>query len=383
VCLIDLVDLDAGGVYNAPMAEVRLEHVGKSYDGNSVIEDLNLEIRDQEFMVLVGPSGCGKSTALRMIAGLEDVTAGTIAIGGRRVDRLPPKDRDVAMVFQNYALYPHMSIRENLEFGLRMRRVPREEIDRLVAEAAATLELDQLLERKPRQLSGGQRQRVALGRAIVRKPAVYLFDEPLSNLDAKLRLQMRAEIKNLQRRLKTTTVYVTHDQVEAMTMGSRIAVMKDGRLQQVGAPLEVYDRPANLFVARFIGSPPMNLFAGTVRGDGARVEVDGFSLPLVEPFRPAARTREGQSVHVGIRPEHVGDAAAPPPGPTATLSATIELVEPLGDEVIVHGRVEKGQERLTYRVPPRSLPEVGRRVEVAVELDRLHLFDGDTGARLA
>ena len=366
------------------MAEVRLEHVGKSYDGASVIEDLNLEIRDQEFMVLVGPSGCGKSTALRMIAGLEDVSAGTIAIGGRRVDRLPPKDRDVAMVFQNYALYPHMSIRENLEFGLRMRKVPREEMDRLVGEAAATLELDQLLDRKPRQLSGGQRQRVALGRAIVRKPAVYLFDEPLSNLDAKLRLQMRAEIKNLQRRLKTTTVYVTHDQVEAMTMGSRIAVMKDGRLQQVGAPLEVYDRPANLFVARFIGSPPMNVFAGTIRGDGARVEVDGFSLPLGESSRMAVRALEGRAVHAGIRPEHVGDASAssPSPGPTARLSATIELVEPLGDEVVVHGRLEKGEETLTFRVPPRALPEVGSRVDVAVELDRIHLFDGQTGVRL-
>ena len=238
-------------------------------------------------MVLVGPSGCGKSTALRMIAGLEDLTGGTIAIGGRRVDELPPKDRDVAMVFQNYALYPHMTIRENLEFGLKMRKVPREEMDRLVAQAAATLELAPLLDRRPRQLSGGQRQRVALGRAIVRQPAVYLFDEPLSNLDAKLRLQMRAEIKNLQRRLKTTTVYVTHDQVEAMTMGTRIAVMKDGRLQQVGTPLDVYDRPANLFVALFIGSPPMSVIEATVRDGGARVEANGLELPV--PEHPSGR----------------------------------------------------------------------------------------------
>ena len=299
-----------------PMAEVRLEHVDKSYDGASVIADLNLEIRDQEFMVLVGPSGCGKSTALRMIAGLEDLTGGTIAIGGRRVDDLPPKDRDVAMVFQNYALYPHMTIRENLEFGLKMRKVPREEIDRLVAQAAATLELAPLLDRRPRQLSGGQRQRVALGRAIVRQPAVYLFDEPLSNLDAKLRLQMRAEIKSLQRRLKTTTVYVTHDQVEAMTMGTRIAVMKDGRLQQVGTPLEVYDRPANLFVALFIGSPPMSVFQATVRDGGARVEAEGLELPVPErppgrrevprrPIRPRrhpARAR-GRPLLPGARPD--------------------------------------------------------------------------------
>jgi len=362
------------------MAEVRLEHVDKSYDGASVIADLNLEIRDQEFMVLVGPSGCGKSTALRMIAGLEDLTGGTIAIGGRRVDDLPPKDRDVAMVFQNYALYPHMTIRENLEFGLKMRKVPRDEMDRLVAQAAATLELAPLLDRRPRQLSGGQRQRVALGRAIVRQPAVYLFDEPLSNLDAKLRLQMRAEIKNLQRRLKTTTVYVTHDQVEAMTMGTRIAVMKDGRLQQVGTPLDVYDRPANLFVALFIGSPPMSVIQATVRDGGARVEADGLELPLRDALRAAARPLDGRSVHVGIRPEHVVDPSSPAHGPTATLQADVELVEPLGDEAVVHARV--GGHPLTYRVEPRRMPEVGRRVAVAVELERLHLFDGESGARL-
>jgi multiple sugar transport system ATP-binding protein len=275
-----------------------------------------------------------------------------------------------------------MTIRENLEFGLRMRRVPREEIDRLVAQAAATLELAPLLDRRPRQLSGGQRQRVALGRAIVRQPAVYLFDEPLSNLDAKLRLQMRAEIKNLQRRLKTTTVYVTHDQVEAMTMGTRIAVMKDGRLQQVGTPLEVYDRPANLFVANFIGSPPMSVFRATVRDGGARLEAEGLELPLtnVDPLRAAVRSRDGRAVDVGIRPEHVVDPATPAHGPTAVLEADIELVEPLGDEAVVHARV--GGHPLTYRVEPRRMPEVGRRVEVAVELERLHLFDGETGARL-
>jgi len=367
--------------YNGLVAEVRLEHVGKRYDGASVIEDLSLDIRDQEFMVLVGPSGCGKSTALRMIAGLEDITDGTIAIGGRPVNDLPPKDRDVAMVFQNYALYPHMTIRENMEFGLKMRRVPRAEIDRLVGDAAAVLEISHLLDRRPRQLSGGQRQRVALGRAIVRQPSVYLFDEPLSNLDAKLRLQMRAEIKKLQHRLKTTTVYVTHDQVEAMTMGTRIAVMKDGRLQQVGTPLEVYDRPANLFVANFIGSPPMNVFRATVRDGGTRLEGNGLSLRIGPPLSEAARSQEGREVHVGLRPEHIGDPAAPADGARATLSAEIELVEPLGDEVVVHARA--GGERLTYRVEPRRMPEVGRTVEIAVQLERIHLFDLATETRLA
>ncbi|MFY9550803.1 MAG: sn-glycerol-3-phosphate ABC transporter ATP-binding protein UgpC [Thermoanaerobaculia bacterium] len=363
------------------MAQVQFEHVAKRYDGVPVIEDLNLEIRDHEFMVLVGPSGCGKSTALRMIAGLEDITEGTIAIGGRPVNDLPPKDRDIAMVFQNYALYPHMTVRENLEFGMRIRKVPPAQIDALVREAASILEIGHLLDRKPRQLSGGQRQRVALGRAIVRKPSVYLFDEPLSNLDAKLRVQMRGEIKKLQQRLQTTTVYVTHDQVEAMTMGSRISVMKDGRIQQVGTPLEIYDRPNNLFVANFIGAPPMNFVAATVRDGGATLAASKFVLPVPDALRAATAGRDGANVVVGIRPEHIGDPSEPARGQTAKLPAEIEIVEPLGDEVIVHARV--GDDLLVYKVEPSAAPEPGQKREIAVELDRLHLFDAATEARLS
>jgi multiple sugar transport system ATP-binding protein len=362
------------------LAEVRFEHVGKRYDGVSVIEDLNLEIRDHEFMVLVGPSGCGKSTALRMIAGLEDISEGTIAIGGRPVNALPPKDRDIAMVFQNYALYPHMTVRENLEFGMRIRKVPPAERDALVKEAAGVLEIGHLFDRKPRQLSGGQRQRVALGRAIVRKPSVYLFDEPLSNLDAKLRVQMRGEIKRLQQRLQTTTVYVTHDQIEAMTMGSRISVMKDGRIQQVGAPLEIYDRPANLFVAAFIGAPPMNFVAATVRDGGAALAASRFSLPVPAALLSTTSGRDGMKVVVGIRPEHISDPSEAR-GRTAKLTADIEIVEPLGDEVIVHARV--GGDPLVYKTPPAVAPEAGQKREIAVKLDQLHLFDAATEQRLS
>ncbi len=362
------------------MAEVTFEHVAKSFDKVSVIEDLNLDVRDHEFMVLVGPSGCGKSTALRMIAGLEEISEGRIKIGGRVVNDLPPKSRDIAMVFQNYALYPHMTVRENLEFGLKIRKIPRPEIDRLVAEAAAILEISHLLDRKPKQLSGGQRQRVALGRAIIRKPAVYLFDEPLSNLDAKLRVQMRAEIKKLQRRLETTTVYVTHDQTEAMTMGSRIAVMKDGRIQQVGTPLEIYNRPENLFVANFIGTPPMNFVNATIRNGGALLEASGFSLPVPESLRAIAAAADGKKVIVGIRPEHILEPSTPTRGEKAKLSADVEVIEPLGDEVIVHVKV--GGDVLVYKVEPQITPEVGQKLEIAVELDRLHLFDAQTERRL-
>src|SRR4051812_1538568 len=300
------------------MATVTFRSVSKSFGGAPVIEDLDLEVRDQEFMVLVGPSGCGKSTALRILAGLEDPSAGRIEIGERVVNDVPPKDRDIAMVFQSYALYPHMTIRENLEFGLKMRRIDRTERDRLVSEASDMLGLSALLDRRPAQLSGGQRQRVALGRAIVRKPAVFLFDEPLSNLDAKLRGQMRAEIKKLQSRLKTTTVYVTHDQVEAMTMGTRIAVMKEGKIQQIGEPLEIYDRPANLFVAGFVGTPPMNLLSARVRRDTAEtLDGAGFSLPVPSELRGSQALSPGTDVIVGIRPEnlHRLGAGSRPEGP--------------------------------------------------------------------
>jgi multiple sugar transport system ATP-binding protein len=362
------------------MADVRFEHVAKRYDQVAVIEDLNLDIRDQEFMVLVGPSGCGKSTALRMIAGLEAISDGSIAIGGRRVNELPPKDRDIAMVFQNYALYPHMTVRENLEFGLKIRKVPPAERERLVENAAAILEITPLLDRRPRQLSGGQRQRVALGRAIVRQPSVYLFDEPLSNLDAKLRVQMRAEIKKLQHRLKTTTVYVTHDQIEAMTMGSRIAVMKDGKIQQVGTPLEIYDRPQNLFVANFIGTPPMNFIPAELREGGTVLAASRYTLPVPEPLRSATANGDGRKIVVGVRPEHLHDPSDPATGPTARLPVEVEVVEPLGDEVIVHARA--GDDLLVYKVEPHHPPEFGQKLEVVLEVDRLHLFDAKTEQRL-
>jgi multiple sugar transport system ATP-binding protein len=363
------------------MAVVTLEHVGKRYGDISVIEDLNLQVGDREFLVLVGPSGCGKSTALRMVAGLEDVSTGTIAIDGRPVNRVAPKDRDVAMVFQNYALYPHMTVRENLEFGLRMRKTPAPERERLVAEAAEILEIGPLLERRPRQLSGGQRQRVALGRAIVRKPAVFLFDEPLSNLDAKLRVQMRAEIKKLQLRLGTTTIYVTHDQVEAMTMGSRIAVMRSGRIQQIGAPLEIYRKPANLFVAQFIGAPPMNFLSGRVEERAEAVVTDSFFLPLPQSVRAALAGGGGRRVVVGIRPENVHPAEAVSPGDRTAAVLEVENVEPLGDEVVVHGRV--GTDSIICKLGPQRVPLVGERLPIAFDLDRLHFFDPETELSLA
>jgi len=362
------------------MAAVTLRNVSKKYGDVAVLQDLDLEIADREFMVLVGPSGCGKSTALRLIAGLEQLSGGEISIGGRVVNDLPPRDRDIAMVFQSYALYPHMTVRENLEFGLRMRRTPAAERNRLVAEAAEILDIEGLLDRRPKQLSGGQRQRVAVGRAIVRHPSVFLFDEPLSNLDAKLRVQMRAEIKTLQRRLEATTVYVTHDQVEAMTMGSRIAVMKAGRIQQVGPPLEVYERPQNLFVAGFLGSPPMNFFPVEVSDDGGRLAARGFTLPLPAAWRSAVgRGRGGRRLVAGLRPENLrgpnGSARR-----DAALSVSVEFVEPLGDEVVVHGRA--GDVPLLGKLGPERVPEPGDRIELVPELEKLHLFDAETEERL-
>ncbi|HZN94841.1 MAG TPA: sn-glycerol-3-phosphate ABC transporter ATP-binding protein UgpC, partial [Myxococcales bacterium] len=342
------------------MAGVTFKEIAKRYGDVSIIEGLNLEIKDHEFMVLVGPSGCGKSTALRMIAGLEEISSGTLSIGERAVNDLPPKERDVAMVFQNYALYPHMTVRENMEFGLKIRKTPKDDINRMVDDAAKLLAIDHLLDRKPKQLSGGQRQRVALGRAIVRKPAVFLFDEPLSNLDAKLRVAMRAEIKKLQHRLQVTSVYVTHDQIEAMTMGHRIAVMKEGRLQQVGTPLDVYDRPANLFVAQFIGTPPMNFLKGKLEDDGARVAGPTFSLPIPQELRAATQGKGGSEVVVGIRPEHIHQRAPSDRGPTTELQILVELVEPVGDEVVVHGKL--GEDSLVFKLDPHHAPETGQTV---------------------
>jgi multiple sugar transport system ATP-binding protein len=335
------------------MADVTFDDVAKRYGDVTVIEHLDLHIRDHELMVLVGPSGCGKSTALRMIAGLEDVSDGKVSIGGRVVNNLAPKDRDIAMVFQSYALYPHMSVRENLAFGLKMRGVPREESDKRIDSAASILGLSQLLERKPKELSGGQRQRVAVGRAIVRQPAVFLFDEPLSNLDAKLRVQTRAEITKLQQSLGTTSVYVTHDQVEAMTMGHRITVMRDGKIQQVGTPREVYEHPANTFVATFIGTPPMNLFDATA-----------FPLPL--PIE------QGRRVIAGVRPEHLHLG-----GP---IHATVDLVEPIGHESIVYATA--GTEKLVAIFAPHDAPHVGETIALGVDADRVHLFDAETQAAL-
>ncbi len=384
------------------MAEVTLRHVQKTFGPVTVIEDLDLDVEDHEFMVLVGPSGCGKSTALRMIAGLEETTGGTIEIGGRVVNDVPPKDRDIAMVFQSYALYPHMTVRENLEFGLKIRKTPAPEMARLVGEAAAILGLGEYLDRKPKQLSGGQRQRVAVGRAIVRQPAVFLFDEPLSNLDAKLRVQMRAEISRLQKQLRTTTVYVTHDQVEAMTMGHRIAVMLKGRLQQVGTPLEVYERPANLFVAGFIGTPPMNFLPGVIgglAGDTGRagdtataaVAAGGLELRLPAGLQAAVRGQQGRRVVVGIRPENlrepgwsggtVGVGGAGAGGALQPLTARVEFVEPLGHEVIVHGRV--GDHLLIAKVDPHRAPAAGAELAMALETGAIHLFDAASEQRIA
>ena len=364
------------------MAGVTLQDVGKRYgDSPPVISGVDLAIRDREFMVLVGPSGCGKSTLLRMVAGLEEITSGTIFIGDRVVNDVPPKDRDIAMVFQSYALYPHMSVRENLAFGLVLRKTPRAEVDRLVAEAAKILGLEDLLERRPREMSGGQRQRVALGRAIVRKPSVFLFDEPLSNLDAKLRVQMRAEIKKLQHRLETTSIYVTHDQVEAMTMGHRIAVLNQGKVQQVGTPLEVYERPQNLFVANFIGTPPMNFIRATVEEGGSRLQAKSFTLPAPAAAREALSAWQGKGIVVGIRPEHVVETGRPTRGATAAVELTAELVETLGDEVVVHGR--QGDDQIAFKMDPHNPPGFGGKVAALVQVDRLHLFDAGTEQRIA
>ena len=362
------------------MAGVRFDDVAKHYGEVKVIEHLNLDIHDQEFMVLVGPSGCGKSTALRMVAGLEEISAGRVSIGERVVNDLPPKDRDIAMVFQSYALYPHMTVRENLEFGLKLRKTPRPEMDRLVNESAEILGIKHLLDRKPKQLSGGQRQRVALGRAMVRKPSVFLFDEPLSNLDAKLRVQMRAEISKLQQRLRTTTIYVTHDQVEAMTMGHRISVMNEGRIMQVGTPLELYEQPQNLFVANFIGTPPMNFVRGVLADGGSRMQATKLSLPVPQTLRAATAGKDGQKVVAGIRPENVGDTSLQARGETARLQGEVEIVEPLGHEVIVHVRV--GDDLLVAKTDPHRAPKMGAPIELVLELDALHLFDATTEGRL-
>ncbi len=356
------------------MAEVSLHAVRKSYGTTEVIHGVSCDIAHGELVVIVGPSGCGKSTLLRMVAGLEEVTAGEVLIGGRVVNDVDAKDRDIAMVFQNYALYPHMTVRENMAYGLKIRGLPREQIASRVARAASTLQLEALLDRKPRQLSGGQRQRVAMGRAIVRDPQVFLFDEPLSNLDAQLRVQMRVEIKKLQQSLGTTSIYVTHDQVEAMTLADRLVVMNAGRAEQIGTPLALYERPATVFVAGFIGSPAMNFLPASVTEDG-RLEL-GDRTRLSCPAENGALA-PGRAVTIGIRPEHI----SPDRGAPGALMVTVELAEMLGTDTIVHGRLGDGT-LLLARLPGTMQAKPRERLPLAVDARQLHLFDRETGKRI-
>jgi len=361
------------------VARVQLESVTKKFGAVTAVNSVSLEIPDKQFTVLVGPSGCGKTTALRLIAGLEEVTGGDIFIGDRRVNDVPPKDRDIAMVFQNYALYPHMTVYDNMAFGLRLRKYPKPEIDRRVKETAGMLGIEGLLDRKPKQLSGGQRQRVALGRAIVREPQVFLMDEPLSNLDAKLRVQTRAEIKKLHARLQTTTVYVTHDQVEAMTMGDRIVVMKDGLVQQVDAPLNLYEKPANLFVAGFIGSPAMNFVDASITEAGGtyRVSADGFQLEVPRDLSAAVKPWAGKAVVFGIRPEDIQDRAlAGTAAQGTTIRALVDVHEPLGSDVILYLTV--GSHSIVARVDAHTQARMGQSIEVVLDMRKMHLFDPQT-----
>jgi len=363
------------------MAKVVYEHVTKHFRNVVAVEDLSLEIEDREFLVLVGPSGCGKSTVIRLLAGLEKLTAGNIYIGDRLVNDLPVRERDIAMVFQSYALYPHMSVFENMAFGLRMHRTPKEEVRRRVLAAAEALGIEELLERKPAQLSGGQRQRVALGRAIVREPQVFLFDEPLSNLDAKLRVQTRTELSKLHQRLGTTFIYVTHDQVEAMTMATRIAVLKDGLLHQVGTPEELYFQPDNLFVAGFIGSPAMNFVPGTLRGTAEEMTLDAASLQIRLPPERSKRLfpHAGLDVTIGIRPEDIHSAGFMPAHVRGfPVRARVDVTEMLGNETLLHLVVDT--HRLLARVDPRTRARAGQEIEVWLDVDRLHIFDAKTEA---
>jgi multiple sugar transport system ATP-binding protein len=391
------------------MADVAFDEVDKVYDnGVQAVFDLTLDIHDGEFLVLVGPSGCGKTTALRMVAGLEDISAGTLKIGGRVVNEVSPKERDIAMVFQNYALYPHLSVAENIAFGLRLRKAEKSVINQRVAWAARMLDLTPYLDRRPKQLSGGQRQRVAMGRAIVRQPQVFLMDEPLSNLDAKLRVQMRADIAKLQRELGTTTIYVTHDQVEAMTMGDRVAVMRDGKLQQVDAPQRLYDRPENLFVAAFIGSPPMNLLEGTAAvNGGVTIDVGGHAIAVADEalaVYPKLREYGGRKVIVGIRAGDIHPAQGH--GGLPQISARVDLVESLGGESMAYFHIDAreikaeldaeveelasegestvvgSRPNLVASFPPHIQLKLGDQVPLAVNTQNLHFFDEDSGLPL-
>ncbi|MCX7694909.1 MAG: sn-glycerol-3-phosphate ABC transporter ATP-binding protein UgpC [Caloramator sp.] len=364
------------------MAKVVLKNIYKIYPGNvAAVKDVNLDIEDKEFIVLVGPSGCGKSTTLRMIAGLEEISSGELYIGDKLCNDVPPKDRDIAMVFQNYALYPHMTVYENMAFGLKLRKVPKEEIDKKVREAARILDIEHLLDRKPKALSGGQRQRVALGRAIVRHPKVFLMDEPLSNLDAKLRVQMRTEILKLHKRLDTTFIYVTHDQTEAMTMGTRIVVMKDGIVQQVDTPRRIYDHPANMFVAGFIGSPQMNFINSKVVEEGGKLFVvfGNTKLPIPEDKAKVVKEKGyvGKEVVFGIRPEHIDDSTDfLNEFKDSIIDAKVEVMEHMGSETYLYLVCEGNN--IVARVEPTTKAKIDANVKVAVDMNRMHLFDKET-----
>jgi len=366
------------------MANVVLKSVTKKINGHVIVNGISLDIPDREFFVLVGPSGCGKSTTLRMIAGLEEITSGEVWIGNQLVNSVPPKDRDIAMVFQSYALYPHMTAYENMAFGLKLRGYKKKDIDARVRESAEILNLTHLLERKPKELSGGQRQRVAVGRAIVRKPKVFLFDEPLSNLDAKLRVQMRTEISKLHDRLQTTMIYVTHDQVEAMTMGDRICVMNNGMIMQVDKPLDIYNKPANKFIASFIGSPPMNFMDVQVTRRSGHIYLDEgkFSLAILPAMEEAVSPYVGKVVTLGVRPEDIYDKVYAGNVATEgrTAVSTVEVVEPMGSEVLLY--LNTGKNTLVARVEPQSEAKVNQEIEILFNLEKIRLFDKDTQERI-
>ncbi|UCB46058.1 MAG: sn-glycerol-3-phosphate ABC transporter ATP-binding protein UgpC [Spirochaetota bacterium] len=361
------------------MAEVTLKSLTKIFEGTVVaVKEFDLKVEDKEFLVLVGPSGCGKSTTLRCIAGLEEITEGEIFIGGRLVNDIPPKDRDIAMVFQNYALYPHMNVYKNLSFGLELRKMKKDEIERRVHEAAQILDIEHLLDRKPKALSGGQRQRVAVGRAIVRKPKVFLFDEPLSNLDAKLRVQMRTEIAKLHQNLQATIIYVTHDQVEAMTMGTKIVVMKDGIIQQVSDPLTLYDKPVNKFVAGFIGSPPMNFIDTDVVKEGAdyHIQTDSFKVQIEKDKYDKVKDYAGKKVTFGFRPSDLIDESIAKDKAGRYIKAKVEVIEPLGSEIFLY--MSAGKDNFVARVPHQFRTKIGDEVGFTVDMDKSHVFDIDT-----
>ncbi|MFZ0390813.1 MAG: sn-glycerol-3-phosphate ABC transporter ATP-binding protein UgpC [Calditrichia bacterium] len=365
------------------MASVELKQVGKVYEGNvTAIRDANLTINDKEFAVLVGPSGCGKSTLLRMIAGLEEISSGDIYIDGNKVNDVPPKNRDIAMVFQNYALYPHMTVFDNMAFGLKLRKFPKTEIRQRVEEAAEILDIKSYLDRKPKALSGGQRQRVAVGRAIVRKPKVFLFDEPLSNLDAKLRVQMRIEINRLHNRLQTTMIYVTHDQIEAMTMGNKIVVLKDGVIQQVAPPLQLYNEPVNKFVAGFIGSPSMNFFSGILQnGEAFSFKSTFFNFELPAATAQKLQPFLGKEVVLGLRPEHIYDAELVKDRKvSAPQQIKVDVVEPIGNEIFVYFSSDSGS--YCMRMSPDRLHQAGEQMRVALDFQKLYFFDAETQQRI-